>query len=336
MTKSTLLTAAAAISLLAGGAALAQTAAPATPAAPKPTAQPAAPPTAATPPAATPPAATPAPATTPAAPAAVVAKGDIVDTLKASGQFTVLLRTLDETNLTTLIKTNKNLTLFAPTDAAFAALPAGELKRLEENPQELQKLLTYHLINAPIDSTKVKENAGKVATVAGPEIVLDNSGAAFTVGPATVTQADVRATNGLIHVVDKVLTPTGTPVAANMTTDMPQGRVIRASWQQPAATDQPTDAGMTPATAPPADPADPNATDPMTGAPADPAAPAEPATAAPVAVPTEPGMAPATAVAAAAAEPAQVTNGPVLDTAENRAKYPPQSRAGKRTAAKGN
>ena len=307
-TRLTLLTAAASVALLAGGAAMAQTATPA-PAAPKPTAQPAAPATA-----------TPAPATTPAAPVAgaVVAQGDMVDTLKASGKFTVLVRVLDDTKLTKLIKDNKNLTLFAPTDQAFAALPAGELQRLEENPQELQKLLSYHLINAPVDSARLKGTKGAIATVAGPQIPLDGSGTVFMAGNATVTQADVRATNGLIHVVDKVLMPAGTPVAANMTTDMPQGMVIRASWRQPApATDPAVQPVEQPSAAPPSDPMDPNM---ATEAPDTDMAPATPAT----------------TVAAATAEPVQVTNGPVLDTAENRAKYPPQSRAGKRTPAKGN
>lgn len=334
--KTTLLTAAAAVALLAGGSAFAQTTA--APAAPKPTEQPAAPATATPAPApaatpATPSAATPAPATPGAAAPAgpIVAQGDIIDTLKASGKFTILIRALDETNLTNVIKTNKNLTLLAPTDAAFAALPAGELKRLESTPAELQKLLTYHLINAPIDSTKVKERAGNVATVAGPNITLDNSGAAFTAGPATVTQADVKTTNGLIHVIDKVLTPGGTPVAANMTTDtpatgVPEGRVFRASWQ-PAPTEPSSDAAM-PMTEPSADQATPDdtATEPAADAPADAAAPA-------------PAMAPADTAATpptTTAQATQVTNGPVLDTAENRAKYPPQSRAGKRTPAKGN
>ncbi|MDO9334836.1 MAG: fasciclin domain-containing protein, partial [Caulobacter sp.] len=283
---------------------------------------------------------------TPAAPAAgaptagaptagsLVAKGDIVDTLKASGKFTVLLRGLDATNLTTLLKTNKNLTLFAPTDAAFAALPDGELARLEANPTELQKVLTYHLINASVDSSKVKGAKGAIATVAGPQITLDGSGAAIMAGDATITQADVKATNGIVHVIDKVLMPTGTPVAANMTTDTPQGRIIRASWQEPA---QPTEPMEQPATEAedPAMPAEP--------APAAPAvSPEMPATPATPATPADPSMAPATpadpatSVAAATAAPAQVNNGPVLDTAENRAKYPPLSRAGKRTPAKGN
>ncbi len=293
MKKLTLLSAVASLALLAGGA----------------FAQPAAP---AAPPAALVPA--------PAVPGALVARGDIVDTLKASGKFTVLVRTLDATNLTSLLKTNKNLTLFAPTDAAFAALPTGELARLEANPTELQKVLTFHLINASIDSSRVKGVKSGVATVAGPQITLDGSGAAMLAGNATVTQADVMATNGIVHVVDKVLMPTGTPVAANMTTDVEQGRIIRASYQQPPME--------------PADPVDPNAP-PVTEA-----SPVPPAPTPPIVGPPPPA-APETptsvaSVATATAETATVTNGPVLDTAENRAKYPPQSRAGKRTAAKGN
>jgi uncharacterized surface protein with fasciclin (FAS1) repeats len=330
MTKTPLFTAVAALALLAGGAAFAQTPAPApAPATPAP----ASPAPATAPPAAAPPAVAPPATPAPTAAGALVAQGDIVDTLKASGKFTVLIRALDEANLTGLIKSNKNLTLFAPTDAAFAALPAGELQRLEANPQELQKVLTYHLINASVDSSKVKGTKGAIATVAGPQITLDGSGAGLMAGNATVTQPDVKTTNGIVHVVDKVLMPAGTPTAANMTTDMPQARVFRASWQQ-----QPEDKAEVPSAAPPADPADPNATQPTVD-PATPAAPATPAdpTLAPAtpATPATPAD-PAASVATAAAEPAKVTNGPVLDTAENRAKYPPLSRAGKRTAPKGN
>ncbi|HSK41924.1 MAG TPA: fasciclin domain-containing protein, partial [Arenibaculum sp.] len=102
--------------------------------------------------------AVPAPAAAPApAPAYVpiAAKGDLVETAKASGQFTTFVKALDKTNLTAVVKTNPNLTVFAPTDAAFAALPAGELDRLmkTENAGELQGLLVYHIVNAPVDTT---------------------------------------------------------------------------------------------------------------------------------------------------------------------------------------
>jgi len=143
------------------------------------------------------------------APAAkVVAAGDIVDTAKASGQFTTFLKAAEATNLTGLLKTNKNLTVFAPTDAAFAALPAGELDKLmlPENKAQLQKLLIYHVVNAPVTSADFKGATRKAATVAGPSVEL-SGGETPMVNDATIVQADIAATNGIIHVVNKVLMP---------------------------------------------------------------------------------------------------------------------------------
>ena len=158
--------------------------------------------------------AAPAPeaAPAPAAPAYVpiVAKGDLVETAKASGQFTTFVKALDKTNLTAVLKTNPNLTVFAPTDAAFAALPAGELDRLmkTENAGELQGLLVYHIVNAPVDTAKIKGAKGPVQTVAGAELLLDGTDPAnLKANSATILQADVRASNGIIYVVDHVLSP---------------------------------------------------------------------------------------------------------------------------------
>jgi uncharacterized surface protein with fasciclin (FAS1) repeats len=116
-------------------------------------------------------------------------------------------------NLTSVLKTNQNLTLFAPTDAAFAALPAGELDKLmlPENGPMLQKVLTYHLINAKVDSTKIKGAKGEVKSVEGSALLLDGSGATPMVDNATITQTDVMASNGVLHVVDKVLIPKDVP-----------------------------------------------------------------------------------------------------------------------------
>jgi uncharacterized surface protein with fasciclin (FAS1) repeats len=175
--------------------------------------------------------ATATPAPTMAAPtgadAKLVANGDIVDTLKASGQFTTLVKALDATNLTSVLKTNQNLTLFAPTDAAFAALPAGELDKLMADPAALQKVLTFHVINAKVDTAKLKGAKGPVNTVNGAPILLDGSGEKIMAGNGAITQADVMPTNGVIHVVDKVLMPTTASAAA---TDMP------ADAAAPAAT----------------------------------------------------------------------------------------------------
>ncbi len=148
--------------------------------------------------------------------AQVVAAGDIVATAKASGQFTTFLKAAEATNLTGLLKDTKNLTVFAPTDAAFAALPAGELDKLmlPENKAQLQKVLIYHVINAKVPASEFKGATRKAATVAGPSVELAG-GATLKVNDAEITQADVMATNGVIHVVDKVLMPPGAMAAAN-------------------------------------------------------------------------------------------------------------------------
>lgn len=263
MTMTRLLGAAAVAALIAGSA-HAQTAAQPVPSAP-PSAQPTpaaepAPATAATP------AATPAPSATAAAPAAtpaaagqLAAKGDIVDTLRGNPQFSTLVKGLDATNLTEVLKKNSGLTVFAPTNAAFAALPAGELDRLMKDPAALQKVLTYHVINATVDSSKIKGAKGEVKTVAGTDITVDGSGASLMANNATIVQADVKATNGTVHVVDKVLMPGAAPMAAATT-----GATTDAAATAPAAA--PAPAASTP--------------DPTTDAaeePADAAAPAAPA-----------------------------------------------------------
>lgn len=145
----------------------------------------------------------------------VVANGDIIETARASGQFKTFIKAADATNLTGLLKQTKNLTVFAPTDAAFAALPPGELDKLllPENKAQLQKLLTYHIVNARLDSSKFAGAKGPVPTVAGTTVEIDGSGDHVMVNNADVVQADVMATNGIVHVIDKVLTP-GAPSAA--------------------------------------------------------------------------------------------------------------------------
>lgn len=158
----------------------------------------------------------PAAPAAPAAAAKVVANGDIIQTATLSGQFKTFLKAVDATNLTGLLKTNKNLTVFAPTDAAFAALPPGELDRLmlPENKAQLQKLLTYHIINARVDSTKIKGAKGAVPTVAGASVELDGSSDMLMVNNADIIQPDVMASNGVVHVIDKVLMPTTASASA--------------------------------------------------------------------------------------------------------------------------
>jgi uncharacterized surface protein with fasciclin (FAS1) repeats len=147
-----------------------------------------------------------------AAPAAsmakpVAAQGDLLDTLKLSGQFTNFVKGIDSTNLSGLLKTNKNLTVFAPTDAAFAAMPKAELDKLMADKPALQQFVLRHVVNAPIEAAKIKGAKGPVPSAAtGDQILLDGSDeAALKVDGAKIVQADIRTGSGLLHVVDKVL-----------------------------------------------------------------------------------------------------------------------------------
>ena len=170
------------------------------------------------------PAAAPAaPTAAPAAPAPsaggayrpIAPAGDILATLQASGEFNTFVKAVTATNLATVFKTQPNITVLAPTDAAFAALPNAASLFEPANVAQLQKLVTYHLINARLDSSKIKGHAATpVPTVANTPVTLDGSGPVLKANDATVLQPDVLATNGVILVVDKVLSPDWTPPPA--------------------------------------------------------------------------------------------------------------------------
>jgi uncharacterized surface protein with fasciclin (FAS1) repeats len=142
----------------------------------------------------------------------LVANGDIMTTLRTATGFTTFVKALDATNLSSLLQKQPGITVFAPTDAAFAALPPGELDKMMADKPGLQKLLVYHLINAKIDSTKIKGARGPVPAGSGDKIVLDGSTeGVMKAENATIIQADVAASNGLIQVVDQVMKPNSVP-----------------------------------------------------------------------------------------------------------------------------
>ena len=154
----------------------------------------------------------PAAAAPMAAPAASMAKpvvmnGDLVDTLKLNGQFTVFTKALADTNLAGLLKTNTNLTIFAPTDAAFAAMPAADLAKLTADKTAMQRFVLHHIINAPIPSSKIKGVKGPIPSGLQDNVLIDGSdeGGALKVDGATIIQADVKTGSGLLHIVDHVL-----------------------------------------------------------------------------------------------------------------------------------
>jgi uncharacterized surface protein with fasciclin (FAS1) repeats len=160
-----------------------------------------------------------APGAAPAAPAAapaastaphLIANGNMVTTLKASADFTILSKALDATNMSGVLAATPGLTLFAPTDEAFKALPPAQLAALldPKNVPVLQQVLTYHLVHLSLDTSKFKGARGPVQTVEKGNLQLDGSGAVPKVNNADIIVADVRASNGIIQVVNRVLIPT--------------------------------------------------------------------------------------------------------------------------------
>jgi uncharacterized surface protein with fasciclin (FAS1) repeats len=154
-------------------------------------------------PAAAPPAAAAAPV---AAVPAIAQAGNLVDTLKAAGQYTTFLKAMDASNLTGVLTSAGPITVLAPTDAAFAALPAGQLDNLMkvENAAQLQAFLLPHLINAAVPPAKVNGAKGPIQNVANQPLMFDGTGATLTVNNAKVI-AEGPASNGFIYGVDSIL-----------------------------------------------------------------------------------------------------------------------------------
>jgi uncharacterized surface protein with fasciclin (FAS1) repeats len=163
----------------------------------------------------------------------VAGGANIYDTLKASGQFTILLKAVDQSGLAPVLQ-RYPVTLFAPTDAAFNALPPDMLAKLMEandtSANQLQQILKYHLINAQVDASKIRGAKGPVNTVENTPVQLDGSNPDdLLVNNADIIQADVRTTNGgIVNVVDKVLIPTDSPFASAVSS-APAGAASAAS-----------------------------------------------------------------------------------------------------------
>ena len=161
------------------------------------------------------PAATPGPPqTTPYRP--IAPAGDVLATLQASGEFKIFVQAVQSTNLTQIFKTQPNITVFAPTDAAFNSLPADQLAALQKDIPALQKLVTYHLVNTHITSAQLLGHAAtSVPSVANLPVAISGESGKVTVNGANVIQSDVMASNGVIFVIDQVLQPAGAAPAAH-------------------------------------------------------------------------------------------------------------------------
>ena len=135
---------------------------------------------------------------------------DIVDTAVANGSFKTLAKALTAADLVSTLKGAGPFTVFAPTDEAFAKLPAGTLENLlkPENKKTLQRVLTYHVVSGKVmASDAVKLTSAKA--VSGDTMAIHVQGSVVTVDKAHVTATDVQASNGVIHVIDSVMLPKG-------------------------------------------------------------------------------------------------------------------------------
>lgn len=276
MLRTRLLTASAAVALLAAPAAFAQDAqtmpaqpqpvpAPTTPAQPDPS-MPAAPSSMADPAPMT--ATQPAPAAqAPQAANQTAEANTVVDVLRAQGEFTTLLAALDAAQLTETLNTRPAISIFAPTDAAFAALPEAERTRLMDpaNVNELRQILLYHVIVADVEASQIQGARGPVETAARTQVQLDGTGDQLKIDEATITNAGLDASNGAVFSIDRVLVPAASQAAmgdAEMTEAAPAATVdAEASTEAydtetaPAAPGEvrPTDSSMAPAGAPAGD-----------------------------------------------------------------------------------
>ncbi|SDX51381.1 fasciclin domain-containing protein [Litoreibacter albidus] len=132
---------------------------------------------------------------------------DIVDTAVAAGTFDTLVAAVDAAGLVDTLKGDGPFTVFAPTDEAFAALPDGTVETLlkPENKDQLTAILTYHVVSGKVMSGDLSDGM-TAPTVQGGDITIKTEGGVM-VNDANVTAADIEASNGVIHVIDKVIMP---------------------------------------------------------------------------------------------------------------------------------
>lgn len=137
---------------------------------------------------------------------------NIVETASRAGTFNTLIAAAKAAGLADLLATKGHITVFAPTDAAFAALPPGTVESLlrPENKDKLAAILSYHVVGRAIPAARVPTERTQVRTLKATgdrSIAVRRQGSGVTVDNARVIQADIKADNGIIHVIDRVLIP---------------------------------------------------------------------------------------------------------------------------------
>ena len=131
---------------------------------------------------------------------------DIVDTAIASGKFDTLAALLGEAELVETLRGDGPFTVFAPTDAAFEKVPDKTLEELGQDKEKLRSVLLYHVVNRRLPARKLVKRRS-VKTMNGQSLRIRGGGKTVKVNRARVVAADVGASNGVIHVINKVLIP---------------------------------------------------------------------------------------------------------------------------------
>lgn len=131
---------------------------------------------------------------------------DIVDTAIEAGQFKTLVKLVQEAGLEEALRGKGPFTVFAPTDQAFAKLPKATVEALLKDKEALKQVLLYHVVSGNVTSSEVVK-LKKAKTLQGSSVSIKVSGNKVRIDKATVVKADIQCSNGVIHVIDTVITP---------------------------------------------------------------------------------------------------------------------------------
>ena len=135
-------------------------------------------------------------------------KKDVVDTAASAGTFETLLAAATAAGLVDALKSDGPLTVFAPTDDAFGALPAGTIESLlkPENKDQLATILKFHVVAGALGSTALSDGT-RLETLAGLDVEISQTEGGFNIENARIVTTDIDVSNGVIHVIDRVILP---------------------------------------------------------------------------------------------------------------------------------
>jgi len=136
------------------------------------------------------------------------ASNNIVETAVSAGSFNTLVAAVQAADLADTLAGDGPYTVFAPTDEAFAKLPEGTVEQLLANPDQLREILLYHVVPGKVTASQVV-NLSSATTAQGSDVNIKIAGGSVMINNATVTATDIETSNGVIHVIDTVILPTG-------------------------------------------------------------------------------------------------------------------------------